>query len=320
MSSGDSAKELLVLDAHIHLCCQELSNAWADADLAASARHLHPEKSITCRPRAHWSEAKFLAAAEEAETCIEGRRMRVPEAIFVECGNQPFLDEARWALSLAADESSRVAAVVAHVPVPEGAAAVAEFLSSLRDSSGKLPLGLKGGRVVLLGTPMPAPDSCLAKDYMEGLQVLGEAGLHWEWCCHWEALQHIAVVCEKVPHMSFVLDHVGRNCGEPHDFQPWADAISSLARTCPNVVAKLGAIEEWGCLRGDPSPYLEHAIRSFGFHRVLFESNWFVSEACGFDYSRTLREVWTVCQGLGANEAELAAVFRGNAKRVYRLS
>ena len=50
----------------------------------------------------------------------------------------------------------------------QGKEAVEAFLSELKDSSGKLPAALKGGRVVLLGDPMPPVDACLAKAYGEG--------------------------------------------------------------------------------------------------------------------------------------------------------
>ena len=44
--------------------------------------------------------------------------------------------------------------------------------------------------------------------------------------------------------MTFILDHLGHNSGGD-DFETWAPAIADLARRCPNVYAKLGAIEQW---------------------------------------------------------------------------
>lgn len=49
-----------------------------------------------------------------------------------------------------------------------------------------------------------------------------------------------------------------------------------------NVVAKLGAIEQWGV--ADPAKFLDHALKSFGADRVLAESNWFVNTAMGKGY------------------------------------
>jgi predicted TIM-barrel fold metal-dependent hydrolase len=41
----------------------------------------------------------------------------------------------------------------------------------------------------------------------------------------------------------------------------------------------MGAVEEWGV--EDPGAVMDRAIAAFGFDRVLYESNWFVSEAMG---------------------------------------
>ena len=54
----------------------------------------------------------------------------------------------------------------------------------------------KGGRVVLLGNPMPAPTACLAAPYLEGLAALAEAGLVWEWCCMTESIPAITEACK----------------------------------------------------------------------------------------------------------------------------
>ena len=57
--------------------------------------------------------------------------------------------------SAGSNPDSKIKAVVANIPVPDGGAAVKAFLDGLRSADGALPTGLKGGRVVLLGAPMP---------------------------------------------------------------------------------------------------------------------------------------------------------------------
>lgn len=88
-----------------------------------------------------------------------------------------------------------------------------EFLGQLKTPDGKLPSGLKGGRVVLLGNPMPAPTACLEEAYLAGLAALHSHGLLWEWCCHPSAIPSISEVSAKFPDMTFVLDHLGHNSG-----------------------------------------------------------------------------------------------------------
>lgn len=97
---------------------------------------------------------------------------------------------------------------------------------------------------------MPAPDACLAPLYIQGLEALRDRGLLWEWCCKPEAIPSITKVCAQFPSMTFVLDHLGHNSGGD-DFETWGPALEALAAN-ENVIAKLGAIEEWNV--SDPAP------------------------------------------------------------------
>ena len=256
-----------------------------------------------------WSMVEYQKQVEESEC-------RVKSAIFVECFNQGPMDETKWALAMAADPNSIIDGVVAHIPVTDGAEATEAFLAQLRDESGTLPFGLKGARNVFLGDPMPAADACMSDTFYAGLAVLEEAGLHWEFACQPCALPHVTSVCTKFPNLSFVLDHLGHNAGG-EDYETWAPAITELAK-CRNVTVKLGAIEEWAV--ADPAPFLDHAIREFGYDRCMYESNWFVSNAMGDKYDSTFKHIQEACTRLGATEAETAAIFSTNATRVYKMT
>lgn len=282
-----------VLDTHVHLAGNELPNSWLPGEPAAFQRE--------------WTEAKLIAA--------NGPDFEVEGYVFVECSNSPAIAEAKWVLDMVEDSGSKIVAAIANIPVPDGAAAVNSWLDQLRNDSGNLPVGLKGGRVVLLGDPMPLPTACLDPTYLDGLQAIGEAGLLWEWCCLPEAIPSISTVVRKFPKMSFVLDHLGHNSGG-EDFETWAPAIESLAKL-PNVVAKLGAIEQWDV--ADPGKFLDHALNVFGADRVMAESNWFVNEAMGKTYDDSFNMVAAACERAGYSEAQIDAVFCGNAKRVYSL-
>ena len=122
--------------------------------------------------------------------------------------------------------------------------------------------------------------------------------------------------------MTFILDHLGHLVlGVPgiknYPFETWKKDITDLAAQ-GNVVAKLGDIEEWDV--ADPQPYLQHALKTFGFERCLYESNWFVNKAMGDMYDKTFLATLKACQELGATEEQLEMVFRGNAARVYSLN
>lgn len=309
-----------VVDSHVHLAINwregegGLANGW----LPTQPPSFHRD----------WSEADYVSASGESGS------FDVVGAVYVECFNEPPLDEARWALRLADDPASLVSAVVAHIPVPDGAEAVRGFLDSLRETpGGPLPRRLKGGRVVLFGHP---EDYCLSAQYAEGLDELqrsgGEAPLLWEFCCWPACLPHIAAVCERFSGVTFVLDHLGHNQGGD-DFDTWAPALADLARRCPNIVAKLGAIEEWGLSAGGgggegqtnagtqpppgPGAYLDHALAVFGFRRVLAESNWFVNCGMGASYDYTFKQAQAALARAGATQEQVQDVFENNARRVY---
>jgi|TARA_B110000208_G_scaffold98457_1_gene122999 L-fuconolactonase len=299
MTSPSINDAIEVVDTHIHLCYGPTfsweSNGW----LASESESFQRE----------WSEADLISAASASTSTS------LTAGVFVECGNAPPLAEARWALAMASSSTSLIGGVTAHIPCMSGGDAVAAFLDALRDADGALPAGLKGGRQVLLGDPMPAPDACRAPLLLEGLAVLAANGLLWEWCCKPEALPHIAAISAQFPTMTFVLDHLGHNSGG-NDLEAWKASIDLVA-ACPNVVAKMGACEEWAV--DDCGPYLEHALRSFGFDRCLAEGNWFVNAAMGDAYDASFNKLLAACAAVGASDAEVASVFAGNARRVYSL-
>eukprot|EP00039_Didymoeca_costata_P019679 m.338513 g.338513 ORF g.338513 m.338513 type:complete len:294 (+) comp18450_c0_seq1:19-900(+) len=290
-----------VLDSHVHLAKDwkegqgGLPNSWLPS-MPESFQKDFPEEEFV-----------------KAISVCEG--YKVSSYIFVECSNEPPLAEAKWTLDMVANKDSLCAAVVAHIPAAKGKAAVNDFLDGLRGEDKKLPTGLKGGRVVFLGDPMPEADDCLKPDYLAGLEALHAEGLHWEWCCKPYAIPSISKVCAKMPEMTFVLDHLGHNMGG-EDFDTWAPAIDDLAKN-KNVFAKIGAIEEWKV--DSPDRYLDHALKAFGPERCMFESNWFVTDGMGFAYDRTLKEIVAACNRAGYTKEQIQNVLAGNAKRCYRL-
>ena len=119
--------------------------------------------------------------------------------------------------------------------------------------------------------------------------------------------------------MTFVFDHLLHNAEETggNDFETWSVNIAKLASEVPNSYCKLGAVEEWGC--DDPCKYLEFTIDIFGYDRVLYESNWFVSKLCGCKYDDTAKLLHEVLLSRKASRSEIENVFYQNAKKVYNL-
>lgn len=238
--------------------------------------------------------------------------VQVDGIVFVEVAvdSGRHLDEATFVQELA-DADTRLSAMVAHAPVERGAA-VEEDIAALRQNP-----TLRGIRRLIQGEPDPG--ICLLPGFIEGVKTVGRCGLTFDICVkHW-ALPYGLELARRCPDVTFVLDHIGKPDIRFGMREPWWSTIRELARL-PNVVCKLsGVITEadhthW--TRAQLKPYIAHTIESFGFDRVMFGSDWTVSELTHRypDWVAIVDEAVA-----GAAEAERRQLFRGTAIRVYRL-
>ena len=139
----------------------------------------------------------------------------------------------------------------------------------------------------------------LDEKFLQGLETMHKLApnLLWEFANRPESLKHVTQVVKKFPNMTFILDHLGHLVfGVPgiknYPIDTWKQDIVELAAQ-PNVVAKLGDIEEWEV--SDPQPYIQHALKTFGYNRCLYESNWFVNKAMGDMYDKTFLAAQKAC-------------------------
>jgi len=127
---------------------------------------------------------------------------------------------------------------------------------------------------------------------------------------------NLAACINQFPDMSFIICHAAHCGNDGGELESWGPAIDELGKL-PNVYLKTGAVEEWDV--PDPVPYMDRAVTAFPFDRILYESNWFVSEALGDSYDKTAKLLHAACLKRGATEADLKKVFADNARRAYRL-
>ncbi|CAK9070448.1 unnamed protein product [Durusdinium trenchii] len=292
-----------VIDTHIHLSEHYkggLPNSW------------HPKVDSPGFQR-DWSLEDFRASTKRGAGGAS--RFGVVGAIFVECFNEGPLEEAQWVLDLM-QKDPFLLGLVAQIRVQQGPEHVKAFLEKIRLPSGELPKGLKGARFVFMACENQADDACLDPVFLEGLQVLSDAQLLWEFCCEPRMALHLPSCIKRFPKMTFVIDHLAHNGSKGGDMDTWSPAIDALGQL-PNVYMKMGATEQWEV--EDPGAYMDRAIKAFGFDRILYESNWFVNEAMGDAYDRTATLLYEACQRAGASDLDLVKVFRGNACHVYQL-
>jgi L-fuconolactonase len=238
--------------------------------------------------------------------------VEVQKIVFSEVWVDPglHLEEAAFVQSLA-DKDPRLCGMVAHAPLEKGPAVEADLIAL-----GKHPI-LRGIRRLI--EIERDPSFCLEPDFIAALKLLPKYQLTFDICVkHW-ALTFGLEVARRCPEVSFVLDHIGKP-GIKHGLrEPWWSQIREMAKL-PNVVIKVsGVITEadhakW--TKEDVKPYIAHVIDTFGFDRVMYGSDWTVSELT-HPYPTFVEILDEVVAG--ASAAEKRKLYCDTAVRIYRL-
>lgn len=123
-------------------------------------------------------------------------------------------------------------------------------------------------------------------------------------------------VLERHPDLACVIDHAAKPDLVSGDLNAWRDGMSTLAAH-PRLICKLsGLVTEAGpdwtleTLR----PVIEHLLASFAPERLIFGSDWPVVTLRA-SYGQWIEAAETLLSDL--TEAQRAAVFGGNAARLY---
>ena len=308
-----------LIDSHVHFWPAtrvpalrgrktRLQYDWLEAEPKIAAPH---------GPREYQLES---AAAREAGLQLRG-------LVFVEAGRAPAqgLAEAKWVASLAAapptPPATPILGIVAHASLELGAAARSglALLAQLRDDpQGPPVVGIRRNY------QEEAPGFALQPSFARGLRALPDFGFTHDLCIRWHQIEETIELVARCPEVQFILDH----CAKPAIAAPrpaaadarWRAGMRALA-ALPNVVCKLsGLVTEADHARWQPAdlwPYLDYALEVFGTERLLFGSDWPVVKLA----SRWARWLATLREALvGLSEAEQAAIFAGNARRVYGLA
>ena len=204
-----------------------------------------------------------------------------------------------------------VAAVVSGRPASGG---FAGYIAQFKDSK-----YIKGIRQVLHVDATPA-GTCLKKEYVAGVQALGELGLSFDLCMRAADLPDAAKLADKCPDTRFILDH----CGNPqHAFTPeqtkqWKTDLAALAKK-KNVVCKVSGFLANGWPKGkwkadDIAPVVNTTIDTFGVDRVMFGGDWPVVTLAGSykDWLSALREIISK-----RPEADQKKILHDNAAKFY---
>jgi L-fuconolactonase len=164
------------------------------------------------------------------------------------------------------------------------------------------------------------PDWILQDSVIEGLKVLAEFDMVFDFVPVYPThLQHTPYLCEHVPNLTIVIDHMAKPPIRQKQMGEWARQMQDAARY-PNVIAKVSGLntsadfETW--MPADLKPYIDFAVDTFGADRCMFGSDWPVLTLAG-----TYAQVWdATLQGLqGRTQKEIDAILGGTAQRVYKI-
>lgn len=240
------------------------------------------------------------------------RGLDVVQSVHVEADvdEKDMAAETNWLLGLARDPATPLAAlVIKALPEREAFATYLDPFSGVKE--------IKGVRRVL-----HTEDDALSTTpvFRENVRSLARRGLSFDLCVLGRQLPVGIELVRACPDVSFVLDHAGVPDIKGNAFEAWSASIRTLA-ALPNVVGcKLSGLVAYADPSRDLStqlkPYVDHAIECFSPGRLMFGSDWPVCLlATSFEGWVSLARELTA--SLTANEQ--AAIFAGNARRIYRL-
>jgi predicted TIM-barrel fold metal-dependent hydrolase len=175
---------------------------------------------------------------------------------------------------------------------------------------------IKGFRRILHQSPDSLSESVM---FRANIGRLKGAGRPFDLCVLPHQIGHAIALADLCPDVQFVLDHCGVPAIKDRAEHPWRSHIDEIARR-PNVVVKISGVvayanpESWTL--DDIRPYVEHAIESFGWDRVVWGSDWPV---CTLSASLSTWVAATRALIEGCSADEQRKLLEGNARRVWRL-
>ncbi|GGE45640.1 metal-dependent hydrolase [Pullulanibacillus camelliae] len=165
------------------------------------------------------------------------------------------------------------------------------------------------------------PDWVIRDEVIEGLRVLAGYDLSFDVVAVFpHHLKHVPYLCEQVPNLRMVIDHLAKPPIKEQGWEPWASQLEAAARY-PQVYAKVSGLNtaaadtaEWSAR--DLQPYIDWAIETFGAGRLMFGSDWPIANLAG-DYEQVWRETNKALQDYSAEE--ITAILGRTAQAFYRM-
>jgi len=281
---------LNLTDTHLHLLAPDrFTYAWCKGLPAL-------EKPFSIRDCA--------AAAQEAKSGAI-----IAKSIFMEVdvNEDQQLIEAQFFGTQADDPGNTLQAVIASGR-PESAG-FGDHLEKLLEN----PF-VRGVRRILHTQPDDLSRSPLFADH---LRLLPRFGYTFDLCLLERQLPIAIELADECPDTQFILDHMGCPNVAGGELAPWRAALKAVAK-CPNITCKISGItasaDPKKPLTAQLRPYVEHAIETFGWDRVVWGSDYPVCNLT-FNLAAWLDATAEILKGESAGNVEKLA--SGNAGKVY---
>ena len=175
---------------------------------------------------------------------------------------------------------------------------------------------VKGFRRVLHVVP---DDLSEGTTFRANLKRLSGASRPFDLCVRPDQIDKAIALADLAPSVQFVLDHCGVPAIKDRAEHPWREQIAEIARR-PNVAVKISGVVAYAepatWTVDDIRPYVEYAIESFGWDRVVWGSDWPV---CTLTASLSIWVAAIHAITLGCARHERARLFSLNARRIWRL-
>ena len=175
---------------------------------------------------------------------------------------------------------------------------------------------VKGFRRVLHVVPDTISESRL---FRENINRMTGTRLTFDLCVLPHQIGKAIALIDLNPDVRFILDHCGVPAVKDGMSDVWKSGMSEIARRS-NVMVKISGVVAYA----DPDswtvetlrPFVEHAIQSFGWDRVIWGSDWPV---CTLGGGLTTWVATTHALTAGCSTDERARLYQRNAKRLWNL-
>lgn len=217
------------------------------------------------------------------------------------------LDETRWLLQLAAENTS-VKGVVGWVDLcsPDLPAQLDEFAKHPK---------FVGVRHIVQAEP--DDEFMLRPEFRRGIERLAEYGLAYDLLLYPRHLPVGVKLVREFPAQRFVLDHIAKPLIADGIVEPWDAELRELAK-CENVWCKVSGMvteAQWKQWRTtDFRPYLDVVFEAFGPDRLMIGSDWPVCTLSA-SYAETMGIVADYAAPLDSKMRE--GLCGGNCARFY---